>query len=148
MSGRYYRSNYFPSPRLADDADIRSMELIDRFFIMKTLTDDWDLYNADPVPPERIGYAEETILTLMRQGYPEPTIGATPCGDIDIVWNELGVYCVLAEPEFGLKITIIVPQSLYEVNTHPYKSSPSVHKFFARLLAKALDQSKLNASRI
>ena len=142
---------YYPfAPMITNktEVEIFSPQLLDRFALMKTLTDDWDQCGADPVPPERIEYAEKTILRMLKQGYPEPTIGATPCGDVDIVWDDCGVYAVLAEPEFGLKVTLIIPDSLYEVKKHPYKASLQVDKFFAQILSTALDRSRSQRSVI
>lgn len=68
----------------------------------------WDGDDADPVPPEIVAFSKDVIQTLLIAGRPEPTIGATPCGGIDIVWEQpVSLYCTFRNPELSVLVSVI-----------------------------------------
>ena len=95
-------------------------EASDRFSLIEGLEHNWDGDDAEPVQPELLKFSQEVIKKLLKKGHEEPFIGATPCGTIDLTWDDLGIHSVLSQPDDGMKILYINFPSICEKTTVKY----------------------------
>lgn len=102
-----------------------SNELMERFELFKSLEQNWDGDDADSVPHFFVDFAVKVVDNLKRRGRIEPTIGATPIGSIDLVWESIGLFIVLGHVEDGLTI-VSVPSMKNEKFSYPDYSDNSI----------------------
>ena len=117
-----------------------SVQLLERFGLMAELKENWDGDDAEPVVPSLIPLCKTIISLLLKDGYSEPTIGATPCGTIDLVWDHLGVHCVVSPPLPGLTIICIKGDSV-GCEDYPYTDQATAEVELAGIIKVKLEQA-------
>lgn len=71
------------------DYPFLSETMLVRFDLLESLEEEgWDGDCADPINKSLIPIAKKIVNDIVGRGYPDPFIGATPCGSIDVVWEK------------------------------------------------------------
>lgn len=105
-----------------------STYLLDRFEMLESLTEEnWDGDGADPINLDLVSFGKKIIINIVEEGYPEPFIGATPAGTMDIIWDKK-IYCVLSEPDQGGLLCHTMPEfEEYTFDYPDYTASSAVY---------------------
>ncbi len=99
---------------------------------------DSDGDDVSPVHTELIGLCKDIVHILLQKGYGQPEVAATSSGTIDFMWDDLGVFCVLSEPEHGLMVTLSRFPLIYEPREHKYEYAPTTAGKLADLISQTL----------
>lgn len=90
-------------PWLSPDLEARFTLILDQCNVQN-----WDGDDADPVPIGIVTISKDLILVMLMKGHPEPTIGATPCGGIDVVWDRpVNLYATFRNPELNVLLSVV-----------------------------------------
>ena len=89
-----------PPPKL-------SPAIEERFNDLTRLEDGWDGDDSVAPIPQLLALSRDVLLQL--QPPIEPEVGAVPDGGVDLVWNDLGIFCTLG-PDDDCYLTLSPPQ--------------------------------------